>query len=256
VLTAMGFLFQKKQPENDNSDCLHLVLEAQNGNMAREHLIKSYTTFILKSASKVCGRYVRLGEDDEVSVGMMAFNEAIDCFDTSKNSSFLSLAETVIKRRLIDYYRKESTVSKKLIPFSSFEQDDEENSEGTLYYLESKKSVEEFKEKSSASERKEEIVLFTQKLGEFGITFQELVDVSPKHEDARLRAMEAAGIIAADKEMVSHMLKKKELPLKVLENKVGISRKTLARQRKYIIAVTLILINDFDYLKQYIAKAI
>ncbi|MCL4440703.1 MAG: RNA polymerase subunit sigma, partial [Firmicutes bacterium] len=34
-----------------------------------------------------------------------------------------------------------------------------------------------------------------------------------------------------------------------------ISRKTLERQRKYIIAITLILINDFDHLRQYIIKA-
>lgn len=253
----MGFLFQKNLTENEAADCGRLVLEAQKGNsMVREHLIKSYTPFILKTASKVSGRYVRAGEDDEVSVGLIAFNEAIDCYDTGKNNSFLSFAETVIKRRLIDHFRKESAVGKKTVPLSSFEQDDDDNSEGTYYYLESKQSIEKFREKDAAAERKEEIILFTQKLREYGISFAELVEISPKHEDARVRAMEVAGIIAADPVMRTHLVSKKELPLKYLERKVGISRKTLERQRKYIIAITLILINDFEYLREYIAKVL
>jgi len=252
----MGFLFQKNSKEPEPVDCGQLVLEAQQGNgMVREHLIKSYTPFILKTASRVSGRYVRLGEDDEVSVGLMAFNEAIDCYNTDKNISFLSFAETVIKRRLIDFFRKEAVIGRRFTPLSSFEQDDE-NNEGTQYYLELKQSTEQFIEKNAAAERKEEIILFTQKLMEFGITFQELVAISPKHEDARVRAMEAARIIASDSDMRAHLVTKKELPLKILEQKAGISRKTLERQRKYIIAITLILINDFDYLRQYIAKVL
>lgn len=253
----MGFLFQKKAAEGELADCGQLVLDSQKGDsMARERLIKNYTPFILKTASKISGRYVRMGEDDEVSVGLMAFNEAIDCFDTSKNHSFLSFAETVIKRRLIDYFRKESNTTNKVVPLSAFEQDEESSNEGTFYYLESKQSVEAFQEKNAAAERKEEILLYTKKLNEFGISFQDLVTISPKHEDARIRAMEAAAIIASDKEMVAHLISKKELPLKLLERKSGISRKTMERQRKYIIAVTIILINDFDYLKQYIAKVL
>jgi len=252
----MGFLFQKNSTE-EMPECGQLVLEAQQGNgMVREHLIKSYTPFILKMTAKVTGRYVRMGEDDEVSVGLMAFNEAIDCYDTCKNSSFLGFAETVIKRRLIDYFRKESTVIKRVVPLSSFEHEDDDNPEGTYNYLESKQSVEAFQAKSIAAERKEEILQFNQRLKEFGISFQELVSISPKHEDARVRAMEAAKIIAEDREMANLLLKRKELPLRLLERKVGISRKTLERQRKYIIAITLILINDFDHLRQYIVKAL
>ena len=252
----MGFLFQKNLTEGEIADCGQLVLEAQSGNsMVREHLIKSYTPFILKTTSKVSGRYVRLGEDDEVSIGLIAFNEAIDCFNTEKNSSFLGFAETVIKRRLIDYFRKESSAGKRAAPLSSFETDDEDGSDGVYYYLEAKKSLEQFKEKSAAVDRKEEITHFNQRLNDFGISFQELVTISPKHEDARLRAMEVARIIAEDSDMAAYLVHKKELPLKWLERKVEISRKTLERQRKYIIAVALILISDFDYLKQYIAKA-
>ncbi|MBU7007863.1 RNA polymerase sigma factor SigI [Phosphitispora fastidiosa] len=253
----MGFLFQKRTSQGEAEDCGTLVLEVQKGNgMARERLLRSYTPFILKTVSKVSGRYVRMGEDDEVSVGLMAFNEAMDCFDTTKNISFISFAETVIKRRLIDYFRKESTVSKRTVPMSSFEQADDDNVEGIHYYLEAKQSIEEHQAQNIAADRKEEIIIFTKKLADFGISFQELVQVSPKHEDARIRAMEVAGIIANNADLAAHLLSKRELPLKQLEKSVDISRKTLERQRKYIIAITLILMNDFEYLREYITKAL
>lgn len=45
----------------------------------------------------------------------------------------------------------------------------------------------------------------------------------------------------------------KSLPLKELVDEVGVSRKTLERQRKYIIAIALVLIGDFELLREYIA---
>ncbi len=252
----MGFLFRNSSNEGEQADYKTLVREAQSGSHgAREKLIKRYSPFVLKITSKMCGRFVRMGEDDEVSIGLMAFNEAIDCFDDNKNVSFLTFAETVIKRRLVDYFRKEQNNSK-LIPMSSFERDDEDdNNESTLYYIEAKQSRESFNEASLAAERKEEIMLYNRKLSEFGLSFAELVRVSPKHEDARERAIEVAHLISADQELKDYLIRKKELPLKTIEEKVDISRKTLERQRKYIIAITLILINDFTHLRQYVDRA-
>lgn len=251
----MGFLFRKNASEEVWTDSEELIEEAKKGNhWAREELIKNFTPYILKVTSKVSGRYVRLGEDDEVSIGLMAFNEAIDCYDCTKNIAFLSFAETVMRRRLIDFYRKEQNNSKN-VPLSTFETDDDDNKESALYHIEAKQSTQVHIEGNLAAERKEEILEYNRQLREFGITFAELVEISPKHEDARVRAMEAAGVIAQDRELAAYLKRKKELPLKVLSERVDISRKTLERQRKYIIAVALIMINDYGHLKQYVQKA-
>lgn len=251
----MGFLFRNHFEQGEQADYKTLLREAQSGNqLSREKLIRRYSPFVLKTTSKTCGRFVYMGQDDEVSIGLMAFNEAIDCFDDKKNMSFLSFAETVIKRRLIDYFRKEQNNSKN-IPLSSFEEEGEEDNEGTLYYIEAKQSHEAYQQNSLAAERKEEILIYNKKLKEFGLTFAELVRISPKHEDARLRAIEVAQIISRDQELREYLTKRKELPLKSIEKRVGISRKTLERQRKYIIAITLILINDFTHLREYVEKA-
>ncbi|MDH7578830.1 MAG: RNA polymerase sigma-I factor [Bacillota bacterium] len=235
------------------SELLSSVRKAQEGDEeARNLLIQAYTPFILKIAAATCGRYLKVGEDDEASIAMIAFNEAINNYDQERNVSFLSFSEILIKRRLIDHYRKENKGSK-VIPLSSLEDREGEGDIGFVT-LAQRQAAQLFQEQREASERRAEILQFTQILKEFGISFRELVQISPRHEDARVRAIEVAFVVAGCREYRNHLLTKKELPLKKLEKHVKVSRRTLERQRKYIIAVALILIYDLAYLKEYLAK--
>ena len=107
-------------------------------------------------------------------------------------------------------------------------------------------------ESSRQSDRKEEIKEFNKALEEFGLSFDELVKVSPKKKDARNRAKDIAKVIAQDYELTRYLIDNKLLPLKQLEKMCSISRKTMERQRKYIIAIVLVLTGDYTYLKEYI----
>jgi RNA polymerase sigma factor len=230
----------------------HLLLQqAKEGNeQARNELIEKYKPFILKQASKACGRFINPANDDEYSVAMIAFNEAINKFDFEKNISLLSFAETVIKRRLIDHFRKETT-HRKVIPISALENDDLEQ-ESVLNQIEAESSRREYQKKSHAEDLREEIQSYEKFLNQFDITFLLLTEISPKHQDARERAMEVARYIANDTRLTQHLTVRKELPVKAVLEGINISRKTLERQRKYIIALVLILTNDFTYLRGYI----
>jgi RNA polymerase sigma factor len=55
-----------------------------------------------------------------------------------------------------------------------------------------------------------------------------------------------------DDELREFLFHKKQLPVKQLEAKVAVSRKTIERNRKYIIAMAIILSGEFLYLKEYI----
>ena len=66
------------------------------------------------------------------SIGLIAFDEAIERFDIGRSKNFLKFAEMVIKRRMIDYYRKTSSIDKKEIPFSYFYRESEKELEGKL----------------------------------------------------------------------------------------------------------------------------
>ncbi len=231
------------------TDLILLLEKAKSGHRdSRNQLINLYRPFILKAAARVCGRFICMGEDDEASIALMAFDEAIDGYDKSKGHSFLGFAETVIRRRLIDYYRKETRNVG--IPMSSLD----DTARDVLSGAEAAAASAEYDLDLETMERREEIRLYSEALQVFGIKFLDLVKASPKHESARRRAMEVAVLIAQSEELSRYLYQKKALPLKELAARCSLSRKTLERQRKYIIAATVILVNDFKYLKEYIKK--
>jgi RNA polymerase sigma factor len=252
VNAVLGFLLNLSGNSGPPAQSLveKLLEPARNGDkQAREDLLRQYTPLVLRVGSQVSGRYLQVGRDEEVSVGLLALNEAIDRFDSARGASFISFAEMVIKRRLIDYYRRHKGRGE--IPLSELETEDEEGN--LLQSVEQRTAIDRFAQEQESDDRKHEIIRYTKRLSDFGISFSELVEICPKHEDARERALEAARLVALNPLFAQHMQNKRELPLKQLEERVGVSRKTLERQRKYIIAVALIMLEDFYHLKHYIA---
>lgn len=230
------------------------IAEAQNGSAeARESLVKAYLPFILKVASKVTRKYLRVGLDDEVSVGLMAFDEAITHYDSRKGKSFLSFSETVMRRRLADYFRRESQTQRE-IPFSSFAVEEDADEDDPAEFVGERQAILNHVSDVEAQERKEEIARFKNLLEEYGISFADLVEASPKHKDARMRAMQVAKLVATRPDLREYLIKKKNLPLAELARCVPVSRKTIERQRKYIIAIAIILLDEFVYLKEYVDR--
>lgn len=240
----MGFPFGRRG--RTPQELLQLAREGDRE--ARERLIDSFTPFILRVASQSRGRYVQVGEDEEVSIGMLAFNEAIDHFDDRRGKNFLAFAEQVIRRRLIDHYRRERRGARE-VNFSELK--DQENP-GYPLEAEVRMAVEEHRRVAEAEDQREEILRYRDLLAAYGISLPELVRISPKHRDARDSARKVARVLAEDPELAEHLRRLKELPLKELSSRVAVSRKTLERQRKYIIALALIAMEDFDHLRGYV----
>ncbi|HYF78723.1 MAG TPA: sigma-70 family RNA polymerase sigma factor, partial [Symbiobacteriaceae bacterium] len=118
-----------------------LLEPARRGDeQARNDLIRQYTPLVLRVGSQVSGRYLQVGRDEEVSIGMIALNEAIDRFDADRGASFISFAEMVIKRRLIDYYRRQKGRSE--IPMSELESEDDEGN--VLQHVEQREAISRF----------------------------------------------------------------------------------------------------------------
>ena len=224
------------------------ILKIQKGDTGLQNeLIGKYKPFIAKSVSSVCKRYID-ETDDEFSIGLIAFNEAIEKYSADKGSSLLSFADLLIKRRVIDYIRKEARNKTITIESSNGESDEE----SLKSKIESTISIDEHQKLLEQEHRKEEILHFQRVLSEFDLSFQDIVDQSPKHADARYNAMEIARVIVEAEDLLKHLYEKKQLPIKKLEELVSVSRKTIERNRKYIIAMSLILAGDYIYLKDYI----
>ncbi|SDS16156.1 RNA polymerase sigma factor [Paenibacillaceae bacterium GAS479] len=243
--------FSVKQEPIDGAKPLGLTIQKiQQGNESlREQLIQDYRPFILKSTSRFCKRYIDPSRDDEFSIAMIAFNEAIHQFSPESGRSFTSFAETVIRRRLIDYVRREKRHWKSL-PAGNLNQD------GTLdeglQTAWTRQAVSRFQLDRDADNRRLEIEEYASELEGYGIKFTDLAGKSPKHEDSRVLLQGIALKLATEDSLWGVLVQSRRLPVKELMELGGVSRKTIERNRKYLIAVAVLLRGDYPYLSDYL----
>ncbi len=219
----------------------------------RESFIAHYRPFIAKTASKFSRRYIDPNHDDEFSIALAAFNEAINRYSPESGSRFIGFAETVITRRLIDYLRQEQRHSA-AVPYSSFtDSDAEAEGDSRLARMQNAAALEVYDRDREAERRREEIGMLSEQLSAFGIRFQDLVSSSPRHRDSRLALLRIGNLIAETPEMFRYLLHHRQLPVKEICKAASVSRKMVERHRKYLIAVSLIAGGPYPCLKEYIS---
>jgi RNA polymerase sigma factor len=226
------------------------VTHIQQGNLRmRNQFIIDYQPYVAKVVSRFCKRYIDPAVDDEFSIGLAAFNEAISQFSLTGGSSFLGFAETVMRRRLIDHVRKEQRHNQQ-VPLSSFDSEDDE--QNIINPVETQQAIDVYEKQAGIEERKSEITELNQALSEFGIRFLDLVEASPSHADSRSALFLIGKLLAENGDWMQVLMSKRTLPIKELLIEVQVSRKTLERNRKFIIAVALIYYGSYPFLREYL----
>ncbi len=220
--------------EQENVDCL--LEQAISGNAyAREKVIEHYRSFIKREAQRICHRYLEWGNDDELSIALMAFNESIDAYRQSKGDSLEKFARVVIRRRLIDYFRQSDSQSvlcgEEIISQITVEEDWER------------------------CEREEEIRKYGELLSRFNISFQYLARVQPKHRKTRERLRQVAKTLADCEELMMKLYRSGMLPKNELCKRTGVTSRMLDRGRAYVIALALLLSrDDLPFLQDYVSE--
>ncbi len=228
-----------------DQNLLIFIKKSQGGDLnALEKLLESYKPFVMKTAVQHCKRMLEWGRDDELSVGLIAFNSAIATFDPARKVPFSSYCKIVIVNRLKDYARSKSK-DLRALPLDC---------ENLNICLEGQAAKENFHQTTIEYERREEMERLEGILAEYSIDFGALADVSPKHRDSRKTLLQVARQLAHNKELWNFLVKRKQLPLNELEEVCGIKRKTLERGRKFIIASAIIMANldQFIHLSSYV----
>ena len=222
------------------------LISAKNGDLlVREDLISSHKAFIARVSSKACGRYLTWDNDDELSIALLAFNEAIDDFDPYGVVPFQSFVQMVIRRRLVDYFRKEG--KHQHLSLSPLNLDDEELSR---YELDT--SLEQYQENENQKFFVQVLEHYVRVLCEYNVTLDDLIKVSPKHAERKQALTKAAVALSNSPELMEQLQTHRLLPIKELELMTGIKRKALEKGRKYLIALALILSKpDFYSLKTF-----
>jgi len=221
------------------------VEKAKNDNNELNILIEEYKPFIASTIQKKTGKYVRYGYDDELTIGMMAFKEAIDSYDRNKGK-FLSFAKQVISLRMIDFYRKNK--DNNIVYLSSYEGDEEE---GYIDFTASK-AIDDYNTKEENEIRKMEILEYKKELQEWGIEFSDLVNNSPKQEKVRELYKKIALLIANNDDLYNDLYRTKRLPIKEIQSQTDIHRKKLERGRIYIISLVVVIKGQYEHLNEYL----
>lgn len=237
----------EKNSNDRTDDTFYNTLKKIKGGdkVLRNEFISSYIPFILRVTSKTMGKFIDVKNSDEYSIALSAFNESIDSYDFCKNYNFFLFSEQVIKRRLIDYSRKSSR--QREYPFSYFEEDYDFyfNFNEDPYMSSSYFNIEDI-------ESRESIIDFSNKLKEFNISLMELTRSIPKHKDSRRMCIKIARILAENDELYEKLKKNKSIPRNELKKQIKVHNKTIGNNRKYIIAMCLIIRGDLQISQKYL----
>ncbi|MGI6085892.1 MAG: sigma factor [Acetivibrionales bacterium] len=221
------------------------AIKAQNNKDFLEVFICEYEPFIMHLSYKILGKYIHRS-DDQWSVSLSAFNEAVKSYSFEKGS-FISFAEKVIRRRLYDYIRKQSSHSPEvLVNPHVFENNAEEEQAAIAHEIMGKVAV------TPNNDARLEIEELAQTLLEYGFSFSDLVSVSPKAVKTKIACAKAIIFVAKRPILLNELKSTKYLPIKIITENLNIPRKIIERHRKYIIAGIEITSGNYPILSDYL----
>lgn len=220
---------------NDDIKIIDRVMEAQHDLDAADSLIRDYMPFIKSETAKAIGRIPVEGNDDELSIALMGFHEAIESYDHDKGA-FLSFASLVIKRRIIDFLRQENKFKKSV----SWEETVINEEAGEINQTSSSETV------VDRESLKWEITHLVKDLGRFGITLSDVAANCPKQNKSVNSCRQVIAYLINEPEHMEELLESGKLPVTHIIKETSVKKKTLERHRKYLVALAVIYFRGYD----------
>ena len=220
------------------------VYAAKDDRQTADDLIREYIPFIRAEASK-CIQRLCTEQDDEYSIAMIAFHEAITGYERSRGN-FLRYAAMLIRSRIIDYSRKEAR-HRGHLSLDAGNEEDEITLADTI--ADPHDAIEE---SVGLEATKQEIAELAAVMARFGVSFSDAADNSPKQERTLEACSMAVRYAAQNKALLNELLASGKLPMTQLAEGSGVERKTLERHRKYILVMLLIQTNGYEIIRGHI----
>ncbi len=232
-------------------DIVAQVYAAKEDSYAADQLVCSYLPFIKAETAKFIKRVPEEGQDDELSVAMFAFHEAVLGYRRSRGS-FMAYAARAIKNRLINYAKSERRHSGHISLDAEAGRGDDDRT--LLDKLSGEKNeVEEFAAKTAAQG---EIMHFAGELGSFDLSLTDIADNCPKQERTLAACYRALEYAKTRPELFDILQKTKKLPISQLAEGAKVERKTLERHRKYMVAIMLAYTNGFEIIRGHLSQIV
>jgi len=212
---------------NNSIDIMVYNIVLNHDNEKINNFINDYTPFIIKTVSKLKGQYLDLENDEEYSIALMAFNEAMGKYDYEKGA-FLNFAKIVIESRVKNYWtsiKKHQHIDLDDVPIAA-----EENNEDLI------NEIKEF-----------ELTLLL-----FGLDFEALIEAAPKHIDTRKRAVSIANKTSQNKTFVNHIYEKRRLPITLMSKAYNVSIKIIKKSKIFILSTVIIFDKKLTLIQEWL----
>ncbi len=204
-----------------------MVAEARGDSLAADALVRQYLPFIRSEAAKVLRRGI-CDSDDELSIAMIAFHEAVLAYERLRGA-FLPFAARAIRSRIIDYQRRElgETLDVGTDPIGDH---------------------------TDRTAARQEIAHFALGLLALGLTLTDIADNCPRQERTLSACHRALNWAKGDPDLLEQTVRSKKLPITRLAAGAGVERKTLERHRKYMMALILAYTNGFEIIRGHLGQ--
>lgn len=233
---------------NEEKDILRQVRAAREDMGEADAFIRTYMPFIKAETAKFLRRPPVEGQDDELSIAMIAFHEAIQSYSQVRGA-FFKYAAMLIKSRLIDYHRKEKRHSK-IISLETPVGEEKEKSLGETL-SDGKDHSEEMTLREAT---REEIQELTRQMAEFGVSLTDVAENCPRQERTLNACRKALYYAKEHPEILEELLRTRRLPTARLCQESGVQRKTMERHRKYMVALLLIYTNGYEIIRGHLKQ--
>ena len=164
-------------------------------------LVADSRTFILRCASRTCGRYVT-DSDEAYETAMLAF-WGLSTATRSGSGSFQAFAAMVIRRRLLDAFDRTSRLSREIAAGHAMTWDEGEEEAGGIVSEVQRAIVQDAADETARV--REEIEALGEVLGDYGFSFFDLAEASPKAGKTRQCCAKAVRWMLAAAERVMNM---------------------------------------------------
>ena len=224
------------------------VYAAKEDAEAADALIGQYMGFIRSETVKFIHAAPENGHEDELSIAMLAFYEAVLSYERGRGA-FLPYAARAIRNRLIDHYRVEKRHGNVVSLHAPAGDQEDQPLLDTL--PDPRDQIGDYEARSASQQ---EIQEFSAQLGRFGITFSDVADNCPRQERTLAACRRVLDYARSQPQLLSQVERTGKLPMAELALGSGVEKKTLERHRKYLVAILLAFTNGYEIIRGHLCR--
>ncbi len=156
-----------------------------------------------------------------------------------------------MRRRLIDYYRREKRHAGQLSIHAPAGQSEDAAIEDTL-----RDSHDAYEQMGLRDATRQEIAELTAQLLEFSLSLGDIAGNCPRQARTLASCQKALAHARENPALIAELKRTKKLPLAALVQGAGVERKTLERHRKYLMALMLIYSNGYEIIRGHLKQVL